>query len=233
MAQNETIAHNGFRRYAAAITARADHTSPRALLAASGLAPLYVSSESIEPIAAWLDSLGASRLANWLVQWSQGAAAKAIEQTSDTERILAEQIARDLQTQIADDSHLAADIGIFLERIQAIPAALDALAGQTEKQLRLLRMMLEEAQSATLHNEQTSGDRIQGDKVTGDKVMGDKVGGNKISTGAISISGSVGTVQSINVTGGVVQGSIIGSQPNSTPPTVRKADTHEEPRSSD
>lgn len=56
------------------------------------------------------------------------------------------------------------------------------------------------------------GDAIQGDKVLGDKVGDDKVLGDKITSGGISIRGSVGTLQNLTITGGTVQGSIIGSQ---------------------
>jgi hypothetical protein len=55
----------------------------------------------------------------------------------------------------------------------------------------------------------------------GDTLHGDKVGGDKVAGSKISIGGNVGTLQNVDINGGTVSGSIIGSQTNyyGAPPT--------------
>jgi hypothetical protein len=246
------------RRHAATIAAGVAGVSTLTLLVVGSIVPLIAGADPA-PAIAWLGSLGTNALANWLDQWAQSNLARALGDDPDSERRLLEQLARDLQEQLATNSALATDVATLLERTQAIPTALDALAGQGQQQMNLLRMLLEDVQRGAFRNEQLHGltlrtvreqgetlrdviersdvallaeirsllpgDTVQGDKVIGDKVGGDNVGGDKIIGGGISIGGSVGTMQSVTVTGGTVQGPIIGSQTNyyGVPPAVFSA----------
>jgi hypothetical protein len=105
-----------------------------------------------------------------------------------------------------------------------------------------MRLILEDVQSATARNQRLHDVAVralleQGDALrnvieqrdqallaelrslrAGDQIQGDKITGNKITTGGISVGGSVGSIQQVTLTGGTLQGSIIGGQiPNPTP----------------
>jgi hypothetical protein len=238
----DTIARAGLRRHATSIAAGVAGVSTLALLAAGSLTPLLAGGLTPASVGAWLGGLGANALASWLDQWARGAAAQALRPGRDAEQSRIEQCARDLQGQLAANDLLAADVAVLLELVRAIPTAVDALAGQGEQQIRLLRLLLADAQAAMVHNQRLRDVTLralleQGDALrevierrdpallaelralrAGDHIQGDQVGGAKITVGGISIGGSVGALQQVTITGGMVQGPIIGSQMNTSAP---------------
>jgi hypothetical protein len=210
--------------------------STLALLAASSLVPMPSDGIATAAVVAWLGGLGSNVLASWLDQWAHNSLARAIGDAPDTERHRVGTLARDLQAQLAASDALAADIATLLDYTQAIQIVLDALQGPDGQQAKLLRRLLEDLQAPIFRNKHLHDVMLHavvkqaealhdiiGRSDTallaeiralqpGDAIQGDKVLGNKITTGAISIGGSVGTMQSVTVTGGTIQGPIIGSQ---------------------
>jgi len=153
MRQNETVAQIGLRRQIATIAGGVAGVSTLALLAAGSLAPLFADGMTTASIATWLSSLGSHTLAIWLEQWARSLPPQAMGQHQDAEWSFVNQLARDIQGQTTVNAPLAADVGMLLAHVHAIPTALDALAGHDEQQIRLLRLLLTDLQSATFHNE--------------------------------------------------------------------------------
>ncbi|MDQ2995510.1 MAG: hypothetical protein M3R61_00420 [Chloroflexota bacterium] len=205
------------RRNAATIAAGLTGVSTLALLAVGSIIPLFAGTNPA-PAIAWLGGLGTNALASWLDQWARANLTRARSNDRDAERKLLEDLARDLQAQLAANDSLAADMATLLEHTRAIPIALDALQGQGESQTKLLRLLLEDVQRGTIRNErlhdvtlrtileqsETLHDVIArsdatllaeiralrpGDTVQGDKVMGDKAGGDKVGGDKIRSGG--------------------------------------------
>jgi hypothetical protein len=100
-----------------------------------------------------LAALGGNVLAGWIAGWAERVAQRAQGDEPDAEQSLIAQLAGDLQARMATDAALAADVGALLQRLDAIPVALDALQGQGKRQARLLQLLAEDLQSATFRNE--------------------------------------------------------------------------------
>lgn len=232
-----TLASTGLRRHAATIAGGIAGASALALLAAGSLAPLFATSGmTIASVVSWLGGLGSNALANWLDQWARTNLAHTIGQDPEAERKLLEQLARDLQGELSANDALAADVATLLQRVDAIPIALDALQGQGKQQIQLLHLLLADLQFAAFHNERLHDVTLRALQVQGDALRGAMAQSEEqlrmdieailaevkklqaeerrdpTISGGVSISGNVGTYQGpITITGGVVD-SIIGSQ---------------------
>ena len=147
-------AQAGIRRSAPVIAGGVAGASIIALLAVSSVvAPALAGGVSLATFLTWLGSVGGNALAGWLTAWASDNLARFEGDDLDRERRLLEQLARDLTVQLERSGEIAADTELLIARSDAVAVALDALSGQTDKQARLLQMLLEDLQRATVRNE--------------------------------------------------------------------------------
>lgn len=233
-----TQAKASVRSNAATIAGGVGGASVVALLAvASVFGPVLATGVSVATVAAWLGGLGGNALAGWLTQWAERNLARFESDDPDREQHLLEQLARDLTAQLGQNSQIASDVEVVLLQTDALQVAVDALAGQSDQQVRLLQQLIQYAQDARgenhqLHQATVSAVRQQVQVLLDSQAQGNvslaaqlheilaamqraETAANKpaSNSGGISNWGSVGRVQSVNISGGTV-GSIIGEQRN-------------------
>jgi len=240
------------RRNAATIAGGVGGASVVALLAVASTLPLLAGGMAPAAVAAWLAGLGGNALAGWLTQWAERNFAQYEGDDPDRERHLLEQLARDLTAQLGQSSQIASDVEIVLLQTDALQVAIEALSGQSDQQVRLLQRLLQDAQSARGENKQLHQATLKALHQQAQTLLNSQAQGNAAlaaqlrellasvqraeaaaskaapSTGAASIGGSVGTYQSVNVSGGSV-GSIIGQQRNyyGAPPAAGAPTPHD------
>lgn len=231
-------AQTGLRRNATLVAGSVAGASVIATLAVASVAPLLAGGLAPAAIIAWLSGLGGNALANWLDQWARDNLSRWDGQDPDYEQRLFTQMAHDLQAVLGGNTALTADIELLVQQIDAIPVALEALKGQGAQQLRLLELLLQDVQSARVENNQLHDAtyrmirertqaildaQAQADSAFADQLRTVLETVRRIETanksaptttmGGISIGGSVGNMQQVNVSG-TMSAPIIGSQHN-------------------
>lgn len=248
-----TQAQAGVRRSAATIAGGVAGASVVALLAvASVAAPALAGGVTLASVLAWLGGLGSNALATWLNDWAQHNALRLDGEDPDTEQELLKKLAQDLTTQLAQSQTIASDVEIVLLQTDALRVATDALSGQSDKQARLLQHLLEDLQGARVENSRLHGATLSAVKQQAQAILAAQAQGSAAvgahlreliaavqrleaaaskpspAPGGISIGGSVGTYQSLNISGGTVTGPIIGKQVNyGAPPAAGAPARHD------
>jgi len=141
--------------------------STLALLALSSVLPLAAGGFTAATITGLLGSLGGNVLAGWLAQWAEKNTRRVVWDHPATEQAVLGEMAIDLEQQMRQDQTLADQVAALLERTDAIPAALDALATQVDAQTDLLldmhvRLAAQEALLQAMRADLRRGDLIQG-----------------------------------------------------------------------
>lgn len=149
-----TQAQASVRQNAATIAGGITGASVVALLAVASTLPLLAGGMAPAAVAAWLAGLGSNALANWLTQWAERNLARYEGDDPDWERRLLEQLARDLTAQFSQSHQIASDVEIVLLQTDAFRVAIEALSGQSDKQVRMLQLLSQDMQSARVENSQ-------------------------------------------------------------------------------
>jgi hypothetical protein len=164
----EALAQESIRRHAVTMVTGGLGAFAIGALAAAGLAPLITGGLTAATVGSLLTALGGNALASWVATWAERSGNRLLlGDDPDAEQTLIAQLAHDLQDQLATNDTLAADIGTLLQRLDAIPVALDALQGQGKRQARLLQLLAEDLQSATFRNERLHDVTLQAVLVQG------------------------------------------------------------------
>lgn len=247
-----TQAQASVRHHAATIAGGVGGASVMALLAVASTLPLLVGGMAPAAIGAWLAGLGGNALAGWLTHWAEQNLARFDGDDPDRERLLLEQLARDLTIQLSQSGQIASDVEVVLLQTDALQTAIDALSGQSDQQVRLLQRLLQDAQDARAENSQLHGATLSAIHQHAQSILDAQAQGNTVlaaqmreilaavqraeaaankpapTPGGISIGGSVGRMQSVTVSGGTV-GNIIGDQRNyyGAPPAVGAPAPHD------
>jgi hypothetical protein len=158
----EALARAGIHRNAQTIVAGAAGAFTIGALAAAGIAPLLTGGLTAATLASLLTSLGGNALAGWLASWAERSGNRVLDaDDSEAEQKLIVQLAHDLQTHLATNDMLAADVSALLQRLDAIPVAFEALQGQGEQQTRLLQRLAGDLESARVRNKQLHAMTLQ------------------------------------------------------------------------
>lgn len=141
--------------------------STLALLALGSVLPLMTGSFTVATITSLLGSLGGNALAGWLTQWAEKNTRRVVWDDPASEQAVLGEMATDLDHRMQQDQVLADQVAILLERTEALPAALDALAVQVDAQTDLLLDMHDRLQDQqrllqALRFDLRRGDLIQG-----------------------------------------------------------------------
>jgi tetratricopeptide (TPR) repeat protein len=115
------------------------------LLTASAFIPLLplVAAGSVSGgvVLTWLAGLGGNALAGWLASWAQRETTKLVFGDKTQEQLLIEQLAADLQSQLAGNDTLQEELVNLLDHTDSISTAIGSLYLQTETQTNLINAL--------------------------------------------------------------------------------------------
>ncbi len=123
-------------------------------LTAGGLLPLVAAlvpgGSAASVVVSWLTSIGGNALAGWLANWAHSNAHVLLGTNEPDERVILQQLAADLQANMAMDRTLADDLGKLIEQSGVLDQAISTLVHQGVDQQIVLEALQQDLRRSDL-----------------------------------------------------------------------------------